>query len=135
MFCFIIRFHSYHIQNKNIVYTKIIFKFRTLIEPRSLNYRQLVDKGLNAIGTDSSICPTHNLIRRDSSDNISESTEEISYQHHSNNLSTKSINIQAAVIHVIGDLIQSIGVFTSAIIIKFYVSLRIEKFVSKYASL
>jgi zinc transporter 2 len=34
-----------------------------------------------------------------------------------------NINVRAAVIHVLGDLIQSIGVLVSAFIIKFYVSL------------
>lgn len=36
--------------------------------------------------------------------------------------SKKNINIQAAVIHVLGDFIQSIGVFVAAIVIKIYVS-------------
>jgi zinc transporter 2 len=35
----------------------------------------------------------------------------------------ENINVRAAVIHVLGDLIQSIGVFISACVIKFYVSL------------
>jgi zinc transporter 2 len=35
----------------------------------------------------------------------------------------KNINVRAAVIHVLGDLIQSIGVLVSAFIIKFYVRL------------
>lgn len=34
----------------------------------------------------------------------------------------KNINIQAAVIHVLGDFIQSVGVFVAAIVIKIYVS-------------
>jgi zinc transporter 2 len=33
-----------------------------------------------------------------------------------------NINMRAAVIHVVGDLVQSVGVFVSAIVIKFYVS-------------
>lgn len=36
--------------------------------------------------------------------------------------SKKNINIQAAVIHVLGDFIQSIGVFVAALVIKIYVS-------------
>lgn len=35
----------------------------------------------------------------------------------------KNINIQAAVIHVIGDFIQSIGVFIAAVVINYYVSI------------
>lgn len=35
----------------------------------------------------------------------------------------KNINVRAAVIHVLGDLIQSVGVLVSAFIIKFYVRL------------
>ena len=35
----------------------------------------------------------------------------------------KNINVRAAVIHVLGDLIQSIGVLVSAFIIKYYVRL------------
>lgn len=38
------------------------------------------------------------------------------------NEAKQNINIRAAVIHVIGDFIQSIGVFIAAIVIKFYVS-------------
>lgn len=34
----------------------------------------------------------------------------------------ENINVRAAVIHVLGDLIQSTGVFISALVIKFYVS-------------
>ncbi|EEB11130.1 zinc transporter, putative [Pediculus humanus corporis] len=34
--------------------------------------------------------------------------------------SNQNINVQAAIIHVIGDLVQSVGVFISSIIIKFY---------------
>lgn len=40
----------------------------------------------------------------------------------SSEFSKKNINIQAAVIHVLGDFIQSIGVFVAAIVIKIYVS-------------
>lgn len=46
---------------------------------------------------------------------------EISDEHTSE-FSKKNINIQAAVIHVLGDFIQSIGVFVAAIVIKIYVS-------------
>lgn len=108
----------------NLALFIINLKCRSLIEPRTSNNRALMDATSSSVGTDISICPTHNLIRRDSSDNISEASDENVYQHHSNHLSTRtrSINIQAAVIHVIGDFIQSIGVFTSAVIIKFYVS-------------
>lgn len=35
--------------------------------------------------------------------------------------SEENINVRAAVIHVLGDLIQSTGVFISALVIKFYV--------------
>lgn len=38
------------------------------------------------------------------------------------NETKQNINIRAAVIHVIGDFIQSIGVFIAAIVIKIYVS-------------
>lgn len=40
--------------------------------------------------------------------------------------SKKNINIQAAVIHVLGDFIQSIGVFVAALVIKIYVSLSVR---------
>ncbi|KAK6619939.1 hypothetical protein RUM44_006339 [Polyplax serrata] len=33
---------------------------------------------------------------------------------------SQNINVQAAIVHVIGDLVQSIGVFVSSLIIKFY---------------
>jgi zinc transporter 2 len=36
-----------------------------------------------------------------------------------------NINVRAAVIHVLGDLIQSIGVLLSAFVIKFYVRLSL----------
>lgn len=42
--------------------------------------------------------------------------------HHSADDSNRNINIRAAVIHVVGDLVQSVGVFISSIVIKFYVS-------------
>lgn len=38
---------------------------------------------------------------------------------------TTNINIRAAMIHVIGDFIQSVGVLLSAIVIKFYPDLKI----------
>lgn len=41
---------------------------------------------------------------------------------HTSEFSKKNINIQAAVIHVLGDFIQSIGVFVAALVIKIYVS-------------
>lgn len=40
----------------------------------------------------------------------------------SENQAGQNINVRAAMIHVIGDLVQSIGVFLSSLIIKFYVS-------------
>lgn len=40
------------------------------------------------------------------------------HSHEENNKSTKNINIQAAMIHVIGDFVQSIGVLLAAILIK-----------------
>lgn len=77
-----------------------------------------------------SICPVHNYVHRDSSENTptSSDTEELHHRGHAHDhghdFASKNINIQAAVIHVLGDFIQSIGVFVSAIIIKYYVSLR-----------
>ena len=41
--------------------------------------------------------------------------------HHTFNTPDKNINIRAAFIHIIGDLIQSIGVCVAAIVIKFKV--------------
>lgn len=45
---------------------------------------------------------------------------------HSHSLTSSTaennINVRAAVIHVLGDLIQSVGVLCAALIIKFYVS-------------
>lgn len=82
----------------------------------------------------SSICPLHNYVHRDSSENTpaSSDTEELHHRSHANGSShhhghshdfaSKNINIQAAVIHVLGDFIQSIGVFVSAVVIKYYVS-------------
>lgn len=40
--------------------------------------------------------------------------------------SKKNINIQAAVIHVLGDFIQSIGVFVAALVIKIHVSFAVS---------
>lgn len=92
------------------------------------------------------ICPIHQYVHRDSSENtpITSDSEDahdhhrrrtnyISSQnhhsntHHSHDFSSKNINIQAAVIHVLGDFIQSIGVFISAIIIKYYVSIYLMR--------
>lgn len=98
-------------------------------------------------GSSLEICPIHMYVHRDSSEHtpITSSDSEDLHEHHhhhhhrnglvnglhhlhgqqsrhSHDFSSKNINIQAAVIHVIGDFIQSIGVFISAIIIKNYVS-------------
>lgn len=43
-----------------------------------------------------------------------------SHQISDNNQAGQNINVRAAMIHVIGDLVQSIGVFLSSLIIKFY---------------
>lgn len=92
------------------------------------------------------ICPVHHYIHRDSSEHTpigSSDSEDIherntswdftshhhqhasysSHMNHTHDFSSKNINIQAAVIHVVGDFIQSIGVFISAVIIKYFVSL------------
>lgn len=94
------------------------------------------------ISNGSAICPIHHYVHRDSSEHtpiMSSDSEDLHEHHqhrnslvnhlhsnhhsrHSHDFPTKNINIQAAVIHVIGDFIQSIGVFISAIIIKNYVS-------------
>lgn len=44
---------------------------------------------------------------------------------HSGPYTEENINVRAAVIHVLGDLIQSTGVFISALVIKFYPSAKI----------
>jgi zinc transporter 2 len=45
----------------------------------------------------------------------------------------QNINVRAAVIHVLGDLIQSVGVLISALVIKFYVrSSRVCVFISQH---
>ena len=41
--------------------------------------------------------------------------------------STKNINVRAAIIHVIGDFVQSVGVLCAAILIKFKVNLKLNK--------
>ena len=40
--------------------------------------------------------------------------------------STKNINVRAAMIHVLGDLVQSIGVLCAALLIKFKVNLKLN---------
>lgn len=96
------------------------------------------------VSNGSAICPIHHYVHRDSSEHtpITSSDSEDLHDHHhhhrpsivnhlhgnhSHDFSPKNINIQAAVIHVIGDFIQSIGVFISAVIIKYYVSLFIGR--------
>lgn len=97
----------------------------------------------NCITNGSTICPIHHYVHRDSSEHTpigSSESEDLhdnycsrnsfsmvhSYHlqtsNHSHDFASKNINIQAAVIHVLGDFIQSIGVFISAIVIKNYVS-------------
>lgn len=97
----------------------------------------------DCITNGSTICPIHHYVHRDSSEHTpigSSESEDIhdnqcrrnsfsmAHSHHSpasnhsHDFASKNINIQAAVIHVLGDFIQSIGVFISAIIIKNYVS-------------
>jgi len=41
--------------------------------------------------------------------------------------STKNINVRAAIIHVIGDFVQSVGVLVAAIVIHFKVYIKITK--------
>lgn len=90
----------------------------------------------------SSICPLHNYVHRDSSENTPASSDSEEFHHrlhangthhhdheHGHDLASKNINIQAAVIHVLGDFIQSVGVFVSAIIIKYYVSYLSSQFI------
>lgn len=54
---------------------------------------------------------------------------EHNHSHHisilENSSPTQNLNVRAAIIHVIGDLVQSVGVFVSSVIIKFYVSILI----------
>lgn len=98
----------------------------------------------DCITNGSTICPIHLYVHRDSSEHTpigsSESDDlhdnnhcrqnsfsmahshQLDASNHSHDFASKNINIQAAVIHVLGDFIQSIGVFISAIIIKNYVS-------------
>jgi solute carrier family 30 (zinc transporter), member 2 len=40
----------------------------------------------------------------------------------------ENINVQAALLHVLGDFLQSVGVILAAVIIKIYVSQRLEIF-------
>lgn len=47
---------------------------------------------------------------------------------HSHSPETRNMNVRAALIHVIGDLVQSIGVLIAAIVIKYWVSTRIMVF-------
>lgn len=46
-----------------------------------------------------------------------------------NEQQSNNINVRAAFIHVLGDLIQSIGVLIAAYIIRYYVSIRITVFI------
>ncbi|KAJ6622382.1 Zinc transporter 8, partial [Pseudolycoriella hygida] len=50
---------------------------------------------------------------------------EIEDEQNASEFSKKNINIQAAVIHVLGDFIQSIGVFVASLLIKFYPNFKI----------
>lgn len=45
-----------------------------------------------------------------------------------NEQQSSNINVRAAFIHVLGDLIQSIGVLIAAYVIRYYVSIRITVF-------
>lgn len=58
-----------------------------------------------------------------------ESTKSSSSEERCANQTPKdeNLNVRAAIIHVIGDFIQSIGVLIAAIIIKFAVSMTVEK--------
>lgn len=106
------------------------FPDRSLLEAKHTSKILIESHASHVSVTDASICPTHNYLQRDDADNTSMCNDDGAHHQHvhshhvNNNLGTRSINIQAAVIHVIGDFIQSIGVFTSAVIIKFYVSVE-----------
>lgn len=105
----------------------------------TLNSKDIINNERGCISNGSTICPVHHYMHRDSSEHtpITSSDSEDLHEHrlshslishhqlnanHSHDFSSKNINIQAAVIHVVGDFIQSIGVFISAVIIKNYVS-------------
>lgn len=45
-------------------------------------------------------------------------------QNHNHSNDVSNINVRAAIVHVIGDLLQSIGVLVAAIIIKVYPNLK-----------
>lgn len=118
---------------------------------------KLSPRAHNCVSSASTICPVHHYIHRDSSEHSpigSSDSDDLAHEsrtsawsfgghhdhhhHNSSNIgnhsghthdfSSKNINIQAAVIHVIGDFIQSIGVFISAVIIKYFVSSILWRF-------
>lgn len=110
-------------------------------EKLPINCNEATNVSRGCVSNGLAICPIHHYVHRESSEHtpiMSSDSEDLHEHHqhrnslvsqfhnnhsrHSHDLSSKNINIQAAVIHVIGDFIQSIGVFISAIIIKNYVS-------------
>ncbi|XP_053691940.1 proton-coupled zinc antiporter SLC30A2 [Sabethes cyaneus] len=75
---------------------------------------------------DADDCLTLSRSRRDSCDSqdLSSEEEHCSNHHHPQH-GDENLNVRAAIIHVIGDFIQSIGVLIAAIIIKFQPTFKI----------
>jgi len=62
------------------------------------------------------------LVNADDDDDWLGLPSECAVQQPHDKLDTTNVNIRAAMVHVIGDLIQSIGVFTAAVIVLIKVS-------------
>ena len=75
-------------------------------------------------------CQNTNVHNNTSASDVDIITDENQEQVLQPKKSSKNINVRAAIIHVIGDFVQSVGVLCAAIIIKFKVQL-----IEMYASL
>lgn len=63
--------------------------------------------------------------RRESGDSASDEEHQGHHHHHHHHEEGENLNVRAAIIHVIGDFIQSVGVLLAAIVIKFAPNLKI----------
>ncbi|XP_058817598.1 proton-coupled zinc antiporter SLC30A2-like [Topomyia yanbarensis] len=111
---------------------------RTKLKTEALRQRS-IDAAINSPDLISSSKFLYNKINTDNSSSLSPSRKEsldsndsssadeqcTNHSHHHHHHGEENLNVRAAIIHVIGDFIQSIGVLIAAIVIKYAPNLKV----------
>lgn len=130
------------LNNKNLEeHRASVDLLRTRIDEPPLIHRMSIDGGLTRITVDNRSSFSHSRLVDDSTSLQLTGVQPLQPHHHRGSVDSthsssedsggrgseekQNINIRAAVIHVIGDFIQSIGVFVAALVIKMNVSYSI----------